>query len=70
MEKLVQDLKKGFHRMVDTVKGNENMDGSKLESGEQVTVVEDRAIRLKAPRGPTRPGVPKGPPPQTQSKDQ
>ncbi|KAH7565888.1 hypothetical protein ACOSQ2_022312 [Xanthoceras sorbifolium] len=78
MEKLVQDLKKGFLQMVDavkgytTTKGNGNMEESKLESAEQVTVVEveDRAIRLNAPKPPTRPGVPKGPPAQTQSKDQ
>uniref|UniRef100_A0A7N2R6K1 Uncharacterized protein n=1 Tax=Quercus lobata TaxID=97700 RepID=A0A7N2R6K1_QUELO len=70
MEKLAQDLKKGFLRLAENIKtckpcrGNENGDEPKLESVEKLSV-QERAIHITAARGPKRPSVPKGAPPQT-----
>ncbi|KAK6238078.1 hypothetical protein QUC31_003547 [Theobroma cacao] len=70
MGKLAQVLKKRFCHMVEAFisckndKGNESGEEPKIRSSETVSI-EETAIRIKAPRGPTRPSVPKGPPAQT-----
>ncbi|KAH7520703.1 hypothetical protein FEM48_Zijuj08G0173300 [Ziziphus jujuba var. spinosa] len=70
MEKLGQDLKRGFLHMIESIKScrpTQGMQDGKepnLGSDEQINV-EDRGIRMKAARGPKRPGVPKGSSPQT-----
>ncbi|CAK7337928.1 unnamed protein product [Dovyalis caffra] len=67
MEKLAQDLKKGFLDLFEAIRGsrtsqgNENVEEAKSESVEEVTV-QERGIKVA--RGPTRPGVPKGQPPK------
>ncbi|PNT35617.1 hypothetical protein POPTR_005G084100v4 [Populus trichocarpa] len=68
MEKLAQDLKRGFLNLFEAIRGsrtsqgNENGDEATSESVEEVTV-QDRGVKVTA-RGPKRPGVPKGPPPK------
>ncbi|XWS41481.1 hypothetical protein CRYUN_Cryun17cG0085400 [Craigia yunnanensis] len=70
MGKLAEDLKKKFCHMVEAFtsckndKGNEDGEEPKIQSSKTVSM-QDRAIRIKAPRGPKRPSVPKGPPAQT-----
>ncbi|GLU20394.1 hypothetical protein SLE2022_365970 [Rubroshorea leprosula] len=72
MEKLVQDLKKGFLNLVESItswkidNGKEDGEEPKSESMEKESVqVQERVIQLRAARGPTRPSVPRGPPAQT-----
>ncbi|KAI5582320.1 hypothetical protein BDE02_07G078100 [Populus trichocarpa] len=68
MEKLAQDLKKGFLNLFEAIRGsrnsqgNENGEEAKSESVEGVTVQEE-GIKVTA-RGPKLPDVPKGPPPK------
>ncbi|KAB2058048.1 hypothetical protein E1A91_A11G214100v1 [Gossypium mustelinum] len=74
MGKLVQDLKKGFCHMVEAFtsckcykdsQGNENGEEElKIQSSEVISI-QQRGMRLKTAKGPTRPTVPKGPPAQT-----
>ncbi|KAG6657455.1 hypothetical protein I3843_04G084800 [Carya illinoinensis] len=71
MGKFTQDLKKGFLHMVESIKAcktgrghEEEGEEPKLESAEKLRV-RDRAIHIKVARGPKRPSLPKGPPPQT-----
>ncbi|KAM6563698.1 hypothetical protein CsatB_023696 [Cannabis sativa] len=70
MGKLAQDLKKGFLHMIRSCKTTtttETEDGEqpKLRSVQRVIRRRGKGIRIKAPRSPKRPEVPKGPPPQT-----
>ncbi|GKV25287.1 hypothetical protein SLEP1_g34746 [Rubroshorea leprosula] len=74
MEKLVQDLKKGFINLVESItswkndNGKEDGEEPKSESMEVEkgsVQVQERVIQLRAARGPTRPSVPRGPPAQT-----
>ncbi|KAJ7956905.1 Methionine--tRNA ligase [Quillaja saponaria] len=68
MEKLDQDLKKGFFQIVEAIKGctttTREVEEPKIESDEKFSI-QDRGIRIKAARGPKRPGAPKGGGPQT-----
>ncbi|EXB80811.1 hypothetical protein L484_020065 [Morus notabilis] len=71
MKKLAQDLKKRFLHMIDSIKfgcntyrGSEDGEEPKLRSVQKASI-KGRGIPIKTPRGPKRPGVPKGAPPQT-----
>ncbi|KAJ6774951.1 hypothetical protein OIU79_018187 [Salix purpurea] len=68
MEKLAQDLKKGFLSLFEGIRGSRTSQGN--EKGEEPTsgsvegaTVHERGIKVAA-KGPTRPSVPKGPPPK------
>ncbi|OVA08095.1 hypothetical protein BVC80_339g9 [Macleaya cordata] len=78
MEKLIEKLRKTFLDLVQGLKacticrifpnkGIENEDEPKLNSVQvqKVVVVQERAIGVAAVRSAKRPGVPKGPPRQT-----
>ncbi|GKV12120.1 hypothetical protein SLEP1_g23311 [Rubroshorea leprosula] len=79
MEKFVQDLKKRFLNLVEAITsrkiadmGNAGAGGeeSKSESMEIIdqkesVEVQERVIQIRATKGATRPGVPKGPPAKT-----
>ncbi|PON85706.1 hypothetical protein TorRG33x02_185620 [Trema orientale] len=70
MAKLAHHLKKGFLHLIDTIKsckttsGTKDVEEPKLRSVQKVSI-QGRGIRIKAPKGPELPGVPKGPPAQT-----
>ncbi|GLT44021.1 hypothetical protein SLA2020_179400 [Shorea laevis] len=74
MEKLVQDLKKRFLNLVESITSRKNDIGKEdgeepqsesMEVENESVQVQERVIQLRAATGPTRPSVPRGPPAQT-----
>ncbi|KAK8586686.1 hypothetical protein V6N13_085712 [Hibiscus sabdariffa] len=71
MGKLVEDLKKRIWHMASCKcykdgEEEEEEEEAKIQSSEPEKVsIQQRGMRLKTPKGPTRPTVPKGPPAQT-----